>query len=88
MNNYLWGHLKGWFLGFSEYTKTYQNLENLSDRELKDIGISRSEIKQIATDSRQSFHAERESFYSVQNERDLKSFENRMISIRSSLPTT
>jgi uncharacterized protein YjiS (DUF1127 family) len=87
MHNNLWGHLKGWLLGFFKYQNTYNSLENLSDKELKDIGISRSEIRRIATDARDSFNAEREFYYSVENERDLKYFEHRMLSIRSTLPT-
>jgi hypothetical protein len=33
------------------YTKTFQDLNKLSDRELKDIGIGRSEIHGIALES-------------------------------------
>jgi len=33
------------------YTKTFKDLNNLSDRELKDIGISRGEIHAIALES-------------------------------------
>jgi hypothetical protein len=85
-------HLHGWLLGFSEYTKTYESLQNLSDRELKDIGLSRCEIKQIASNARQSFNAEREVYHSsyaatVQNDRDLKQYEYQMIATRSTLPT-
>ena len=33
---------------YKNYKETYSKLQNLSDRELKDIGISRGMIKRIA----------------------------------------
>lgn len=42
-----------WFRAHNSYHNTVWELSNLSDRDLKDLGISRSDIHRIATESTQ-----------------------------------
>ena len=42
--------LKDAYVLRAEYSRTYRELQNLTDRELNDIGVRRCDIKDIARD--------------------------------------
>jgi|NOAtaT_5_FD_contig_21_1765570_length_360_multi_4_in_0_out_0_1 uncharacterized protein YjiS (DUF1127 family) len=49
MINKLWSRPKRWLLSIDAYFTVHQDLGRLSDRQLADIGISRSDIEFYAT---------------------------------------
>jgi hypothetical protein len=49
MFNKLWSHPKRWLLSIDAYFSVYHDLGKLSDRQLADIGLSRSDIEYYAT---------------------------------------
>ena len=45
----LWSRLKGWLLSIDKYYAVQRDLGRLSDKQLADIGITRSDIDFYAT---------------------------------------
>lgn len=50
----LWARLQRWWAAYKTYRFTYEELRMLSDRDLADIGIARSDIRKIAQQSAQA----------------------------------